>query len=580
MLAFGFLPTPTLAAENGEYTVFISFEGFNLGHGFYIEPAAVSVAPGTSALDATIALLEQEGYEFTINDWGMIVRIYGFHPGGDVNLPPYITVELEDGPGDGSLGSFDYTEYAGWMNTVNHYLADVGAGDYILSDGDVIRWQFSVEGWGADLGIGVDRGFWIEPLYEHADKTQLIRNLFADGVSEDARQAALAVIINPLATDADVAAALVGLQGQEADEDITVFVSFEGYNLGHGFYIKPTAISLSLGSSALDATIALLEQEGYEFTINDWGMIVRIHGFHPGGDVNLPPYITVELEDGPGDGSLGSFDYSEYAGWMNTINHYLADVGAGDYILSDGDVIRWQFSVEGWGADLGITEDRGFWIEPLYEHADKTQLIRDMFDDEVSQEARQAALAVIINPLATPEEVANALASQEEPADIEDITDDVFEWVNPFVDVSANDRFYSYVGFVFTEGIMTGTTIATFAPNAGLSRAMAVTLLWRMEGAPTQGTADAFSDVRAGRWYYNAVAWADANGMVGAEGLFEPNRNITVGELAALLVGYATAIGIEDVDAINGIFADFTPGNVITRGEAAVVIQRFAELIG
>jgi LysM repeat protein len=207
VLTFALIPTRAYAAGNGDYEVFIGFEGYNLGHGFYVEPTAITVPAGASLLDATVALFEKLGLDFEINDWGMLDRIHGIHPGGLPNPPPYVSVVLEPGPTDGSIGSFDYSAESGWVNSVNHMMPDVGAADFILSDGDVIRWQFSVEGWGADLGLGPAQGFWMDPPYIHADKTGLIRSLFADGLTAEQRAETLAIIIDPLAvlaTDAPV----------------------------------------------------------------------------------------------------------------------------------------------------------------------------------------------------------------------------------------------------------------------------------------------------------------------------------------------------------------------------------------
>lgn len=184
-------------------TVYISFEGFSLGHGFYIEPLAVTLPKGSTAMDATSTLLTQKGHAYSLT-WGLD-RIQNIHPGIPANPPSFITVPVGYGAGDGSIGSFDYTTESGWINTVNHRMLEVGADTFILSPYDVIRWQFSIEGWGADLGLGMDRGFWTDPLYHHADKTELIRALFVPGIHPDARQAALDVIINPLATEEEVA---------------------------------------------------------------------------------------------------------------------------------------------------------------------------------------------------------------------------------------------------------------------------------------------------------------------------------------------------------------------------------------
>ena len=194
----------------------------------------------------------------------------------------------------------------------------------------------------------------------------------------------------------------------EASETITVYVSFEGYNLGHGFYIEPTAVTVPASSTSMQPTHELLTQRGHTFSFG--GFLDNISGFNR-GFVIPPPYITVPLNKGCAveGGSLGAFMFTAESGWMITVNHVLIGEGAGTWLLSDGDVIRWQFSVQGLGADLGV--DTGVWGEaPLYNHADKTELIRALFADGVSDSTRQAALDVIINPLATVQQVEDALA--------------------------------------------------------------------------------------------------------------------------------------------------------------------------
>ena len=139
---------------------------------------------------------------------------------------------------------------------------------------------------------------------------------------------------------------------ETANGYITVYISFEGYNFGHGFYIEPTQMRIPAGSTADIPTMQLLTEKGHTFTHeSDWGFYLDdISGFNK-GYFDPPEYITAELTDDTEEGGvLGSLMYSEQYGWMNTVNHVSPDVGAGDYVLSDGDVIRWQFSVS-WGVD-------------------------------------------------------------------------------------------------------------------------------------------------------------------------------------------------------------------------------------
>jgi len=61
------------------------------------------------------------------------------------------------------------------------------------------------------------------------------------------------------------------LPAASSDGDITVFVSFEGYNLGHGFYIEPTAVTVPGNSNALDATRKLIVDSGHTYELTPWG---------------------------------------------------------------------------------------------------------------------------------------------------------------------------------------------------------------------------------------------------------------------------------------------------------------------
>lgn len=111
---------------------------------------------------------------------------------------------------------------------------------------------------------------------------------------------------------------------------------------------------------------------------------------------------------------------------------------------------------------------------------------------------------------------------------------------NPFVDVKESDWFYFDVMKVFEAGYMAGTDATHFAPNDTLTRAMIVTILWRVEGSPEGNTCN-FSDVKNGTWYYKAVAWAQANGIVSGvgNGKYAPEQTLTREQMAAIIYRYA-----------------------------------------
>lgn len=109
-----------------------------------------------------------------------------------------------------------------------------------------------------------------------------------------------------------------------------------------------------------------------------------------------------------------------------------------------------------------------------------------------------------------------------------------------FNDVSANDWFASAVDYVTGKGMMNGTADNAFSPKANTTRGMVVTVLYRLENQPSTSAAS-FTDVASGAYYANAVAWANANGIVSGygSGKFGPNDKVTREQLAAILYRYA-----------------------------------------
>ena len=178
----------------------------------------------------------------------------------------------------------------------------------------------------------------------------------------------------------------------------------------------------------------------------------------------------------------------------------------------------------------------------------------------------------------------------------------------PFADVSGSDWFYNDVRYVYEKGIMDGTGIDRFSPNAPLTRAMIVTILYRMAGSPSVSGSSDFTDVAAGKWFAKAVAWAAANGIVNGYGdsLFGPNDPVTREQLAAILYRYAvyggmTAVTLEEnlgsfadtaqlsayaIQAmnwavgqglINGSGSNLVPKAQATRAQVAAIIHRYLE---
>lgn len=161
------------------------------------------------------------------------------------------------------------------------------------------------------------------------------------------------------------------------------------------------------------------------------------------------------------------------------------------------------------------------------------------------------------------------------------------------------------------RGIMSGYSDGTFHPGGQVTRGMFVTILFRLSGE-SSSYVNSFSDVKAGSWYENAIAWAAANGIsqgVGGQ-RFAPDRCITREQFAVMLWNYAKYKGLdvsigEDTNILSyndsltisdfafpglqwacgaGILNGDTQGNLnphlcATRAQVAVMLQRFLATI-
>lgn len=120
------------------------------------------------------------------------------------------------------------------------------------------------------------------------------------------------------------------------------------------------------------------------------------------------------------------------------------------------------------------------------------------------------------------------------------------EYEFPFTDVYDQDWFCTDVVYAAQNGLMRGTSSDKFSPYSTTTRAMIVTVLYRMEGEPDAGE-NSFIDVPEGEYYTDAVAWASENGIVNGygQGRFGPNDSITREQLAAILYRYSVYKGYD-----------------------------------
>lgn len=135
--------------------------------------------------------------------------------------------------------------------------------------------------------------------------------------------------------------------------------------------------------------------------------------------------------------------------------------------------------------------------------------------------------------------------------------------VEQFSDVPEKAWYYGSVDYVLENGLMVGMNDSSFAPEAEITRAMFVTVLYRMSGAPqlSEEALDApFGDVKGSSWYADAVYWARENGIVqgNTPEEFAPNQGITREQMAVMLYRFAM-LGEDDME----------PGEALTYSDEA-----------
>lgn len=209
------------------------------------------------------------------------------------------------------------------------------------------------------------------------------------------------------------------------DEKQYVVVDVERFTIGEGYFIEPTLVEYQEGDSAATVTERLFDMLHVEAehagSIERGTYYLQAIKNADTHNYNIPTYITEhggpsnEDNYGNDDDTLGEFDYSDMSGWMITVNHYMIPVGAAAYEVHPGDVIRWQYTLWGFGADLGVAacgEDGTLWGDPPYfTEANKSELLYDVAyinknKPELKQtEQYQSAMAALLSSETTASDV-------------------------------------------------------------------------------------------------------------------------------------------------------------------------------
>lgn len=133
-----------------------------------------------------------------------------------------------------------------------------------------------------------------------------------------------------------------------------------------------------------------------------------------------------------------------------------------------------------------------------------------------------------------------------------------------FTDVNFTGDYHSGIDFVVANGYMKGTSATTFSPNLSMTRAMMVTILYRMAGEPAVSGESAFTDVEEDDYFYKAVLWATNEGITKGTSAttFSPRVQLTREQLATFLFRYAQYAGMET--AVRGELSGYTDASSVS----------------
>ena len=370
----------------------------------------------------------------------------------------------------------------------------------------------------------------------------------------------------PKSNDANVSSITVAGVEATAGENNTYTVT-----LPYGTDV--TAGSFVIVTSDSGATVGALTNEG-----NVWTFTVTAED----GVTSKTYTVTVSFTEAPksNDAGVSSITVAGFKAVAGANNSYTVTVPYGTVVKTGSFVIVTRHPRATVSA---LTNTRNIWS----------------FTVTAEDGVTTAVYTVTVNTAALPEPITPGVDNKK-PASKPEVK-------LPFTDVSTSDWFYDDVAFVYENGLFSGTDSRSFSPNASMTRAMLVTVLYRLEGEPTVTGRSSFTDVRSGAYYEKAVIWAAANGIVtGTDSTsFSPDAKVTREQLAAILYRYAQYRKLDtdasaklnsftDADSvsayasealgwavseglINGVSGKLMPKGDATRAQVAAILHRFVK---
>ena len=387
-----------------------------------------------------------------------------------------------------------------------------------------------------------------------------------DGVTSKTYTVTVSFTEAPKSNDANVSSVTVAGVEATAGENNTYTVT-----LPYGTDV--TAGSFVIVTSDAGATVGALTNEG-----NVWTFTVTAED-----RVTSKTYtVTVSFTEAPksNDAGVSSITVAGFKAVAGANNSYTVTVPYGTVVKTGSFVIVTRHPRATVSA---LTNTRNIWS----------------FTVTAEDGVTTAVYTVTVNTAALPEPITPGVDNKK-PASKPEVK-------LPFTDVSTSDWFYDDVAFVYKNGLFSGTDSRSFSPNASMTRAMLVTVLYRLEGEPTVTGRSSFTDVRSGAYYEKSVIWAAANGIVtGTDSTsFSPDAKVTREQLAAILYRYAQyrklatdasakLNSFTDADSvsayasealgwavseglINGASGKLMPKGDATRAQVAAILHRFVK---
>lgn len=154
---------------------------------------------------------------------------------------------------------------------------------------------------------------------------------------------------------------------------------------------------------------------------------------------------------------------------------------------------------------------------------------------------------------------------------------DVTAVEEPFLDVEFGQRWYDAAQYGYRRGLVRGMEENAFGGERTATRAMAVTMVWRLAGEPLVLGDSRFSDVGPEKWYARAVVWAETRALARGygDGTFGPEDPVTRAQLKWMLERYLGTERVAQAAAMGPGLEE--PAGEMSRGELAEVLMELCE---